>query len=136
MAAPDEPTVSLRSYVEQLVELRYQDVIARIAAQDRAVGVAMSAAEKASDKAEDAASKRFDSVNEFRGQLADQAKSFMNRETAEALFAALQEKIDNLRQDRALTAGKSLGMNALWALIVGGIMLAVLVYPVIARGPA
>ena len=42
-------------------------------AADKAVQAALTAVEKASDRAEAASDKRFESVNEFPGQLADQA---------------------------------------------------------------
>jgi hypothetical protein len=42
-------------------------------AADKAVQTALTAVDKASDRAEAASDKRFESVNEFPGQLADQA---------------------------------------------------------------
>ena len=58
--------------------------------QDRAVQAALNAAEKAVTKAETASEKRFDAVNEFRAQLADQAQTFIPRAEAELQFANLR----------------------------------------------
>jgi len=55
---------------------------------------ALNAADKAILKQEEATEKRFDSVNEFRGQLSDQAQTFMPRKESEVKMDALTEKID------------------------------------------
>jgi 23S rRNA pseudoU1915 N3-methylase RlmH len=65
---------------------------AALAAAERAVATALLSAEKAVDKAEAAANKRFEGVNEFRGQLSDQANTFMPRSEAEQRINALAEK--------------------------------------------
>jgi len=56
----------------------------------REVKLALDAAQTAVTKAETATEKRFDAVNEFRGQLSDQAASFMPRELAEGRLAAIE----------------------------------------------
>lgn len=61
---------------------------------ERAVQTALLAAEKAVGKAELASDKRFESVNEFRAQLADQAATFMPRAENETRFALISEKVD------------------------------------------
>lgn len=70
--------------------------------QKQAVSAALSAQEKAVGKAETAAEKRFDSVNEFRAQLSDQANTFMPRAEAEAIAGRLGERMQELA-----TAGQS-----------------------------
>jgi hypothetical protein len=67
-----------------------------LAAAERAVATALLAAEKATVKAENAADKRFDAVNEFRGQLADQANTFMPRSEAEAAIGRNTERLQEL----------------------------------------
>ncbi len=57
-------------------DLRYKE---RHDAQQNAISAALAAAEKAVTKAEVAAEKRFDGVNEFRGQLKDQSATFITR---------------------------------------------------------
>jgi len=63
-------------------------------AADRAVQAALESAEKAVTKAEIAAEKRFEAVNEFRGQLADQAARLMPRTESDVRFNAVAEKLD------------------------------------------
>lgn len=62
-------------------------------AADRAVQAALESAEKAVTKAEIAAEKRFEAVNEFRGQLADQAATLMARSEAEVRFISMTDKL-------------------------------------------
>src|SRR4051812_3783882 len=47
-------------------------------------------------KAEKATEKRFESVNEFRSQLADQAATFLPREVAEAQLAELRKQVSTI----------------------------------------
>ena len=55
---------------------------------------ALDAADKAINKSEVSIEKRFDAVNEFRAQLADQASSFMPRKESDVRMDAVTEKID------------------------------------------
>ena len=75
--------------------------------------------EKAILKAEVANEKRFESVNEFRKTLTDQAVSFATRESYENLRADIT-RLENLG---AANAGRGAGMLQLWALIGGATML-------------
>jgi phage-related tail fiber protein len=68
---------------------------------EKAVATAMIAAEKAVTKAETAAEKRFEAVNEFRGQLADQASHFINRDEAEVRLQALVDKLHTVEATTA-----------------------------------
>ncbi len=65
-----------------------------LTAAERAVQTASAAAEKAVLKAESAAEKRFEAVNEFRAQLADQQATFMPRELAETQIGELRRTLD------------------------------------------
>ncbi len=87
-------------------DLRYQQ---RFDAQQKALGDALTAAEKAVNtalasadravvKAEGAAEKRFESVNEFRSTLADQAANLLPRAEGEARFSALNDKLIGLSE--------------------------------------
>src|SRR5678815_2512757 len=64
---------------------RYED---RFRAMDEKTSLALTSSEKAVTKAETATEKRFDSVNEFRGSLKDQAANLIPRAEAEAKFNA------------------------------------------------
>jgi hypothetical protein len=81
---------------------------AALASAERAVTAALDAAGKAVDKAETAAEKRFDSVNEFRQQLADQAATFMPRSESESLLAAMS--IDYQQRFEAAAAAREFAL--------------------------
>ncbi|MBA2682351.1 MAG: hypothetical protein H0U76_28655 [Ktedonobacteraceae bacterium] len=119
---------------------------AAFAAQKLAVDTALSAADRAVTKAETAAEKRFESVNEFRQTLTDQAGTFIPRGEAAAVFKsyddkleamrvsfeksndALSKEISNLRESRSEVNGKASGANAVWGYLVAiaGIVLALI----------
>jgi hypothetical protein len=101
-----------------------------LTAAERAVATALLSAEKAVAKAETAADKRFDGVNEFRGQLADQAATLMPRRESEVALASMAEKIDSnarklselelrLTSRLDLTSGHTTGMRDGWGYLVG-----------------
>lgn len=107
-------------------------VAAALAAAEKAVNAALTAQKEAVNKAETAAERRFEAVNEFRGQLADQAASFLPRKEYDAQHAALGEKQDaahqvamaaiaDLRTSRDTSTGKSLGTSAVVAAIFGAV---------------
>ena len=96
---------TLRASVQQqihdlktLLDERYQTqtkaLDAAFVASEKAVTTALGSAEKAVAKAETAAERRFEAVNEFRGQLADQAATFIGRSEAEARILGLAEKLE------------------------------------------
>lgn len=109
----------------QLHTQRFEDqdkaVAAALAAQEKAVVAALAAAEKAVAKAEAAAEKRFENVNEFRAQLADQAGTFMQRTEALQRIETNAEKIDALAARIDKTEGHSGGLNAGWLIVVSAI---------------
>ena len=76
---------------QRLVEMQYQ-------AHRDAVNLALSAADRAVNKAEAASEKRFDSINEFRGTLADQQRTLMPRAESDRAFAAVAEKMAALEK--------------------------------------
>lgn len=125
---------TLRAHLEALAretDHRYED---RFQAQEKAVVAALASAKEAVAKAEIASEKRLDLLNEFRGQLGDQATTFMPRIEAEQRMAAFAEKFadsdrrhsDRLsalesRQDR--NEGRSKGLDASWGYLIGAVML-------------
>ena len=88
--------------LKELMEQRFVD-------QDKAVQAALLAAKEAVLKAEVASEKRFESVNEFRGQLSDQTATFMPRAEAEQRTTALAEKIADLTNRINKTEGATTG---------------------------
>lgn len=77
----------------------------RIDAVKENVTTAMLAADKAISKAEGSTEKRFESVNEFRQTLSDQAVNFLSRNEYHANHAALIEKIEGL--DKRISLNQS-----------------------------
>lgn len=77
--------------------------------------------DKAVIKAETAAEKRFESVNEFRLQLGDQAANFMTRREYQASHDALTEKINDLTARVDKKEGTGEGLNKGWVILLGAI---------------
>jgi pyruvate-formate lyase len=123
------------------MDLRYQQrfdaqqkaLEAALLSQEKAVQTAMTASEKATTKSELAAEKRFDSNNEFREQLRDQAATLMPRSEAENRAAALSEKIDDLKATIVLIQGRSTGRNDIWGYLVGGAGLIAAIIVIVAK---
>jgi len=93
-------------------------MIQRFNDQDKAVQAALLAAKEAVLKAETASEKRFESVNEFRGQLADQTATLIPRAEADTRFNALAEKISDLTDRVNKTDGAKTGSDLTWGKIV------------------
>lgn len=87
---------TLKEHFEALNEERDERNKQRFEAQEKAVNSALIAAKEAVTKAETAAEKRFDSVNEFRGQLKDQASTLMPRTETESRLNGLEDKIGSI----------------------------------------
>ena len=138
-AAKAPPAVPLLDHILALLEAadqRYRQWFTekdlrdqqRFEAQERGLAAALSAADRATAKAEVAAEKRFEAVNEFRGQLADQAATLMPRTEAEQRFSALTEKIDEqrktidaLREMAVAVGGRSAGMSAGYGYLIAAV---------------
>jgi len=103
-----------------------------LTAQKEAIAAALAAADRAVAKAEGAAEKRFEGVNEFRGQLADQQRTLMPRQEADAEFrairgemnasiSAINDKLSEMAERMNRSEGRSTGLNAGWIYLIGGI---------------
>lgn len=90
-------------------------------AAEQAVTTALASAEKAVTKAETAAERRFESVNEFRQTLTDQAATFMPRAEAETRDTALADKLDALATRLDKSEGRGSGLNAGWIYLLAAI---------------
>lgn len=69
------------------------------------VALALDSTTRAIDKSDLATEKRFENVNEFRGQLNDQTKTFISRSEYEATIHSITEKIDDLKSFRDSNIG-------------------------------
>jgi hypothetical protein len=93
----------------------------RFQAQEKAVTAAILAADRAVAKAESASEKRFDSVNEFRASMNDQANKFIPRTEAEQRMLSNSEKIDALGNRLERIEGRGQGLNAGWVILTGAV---------------
>ncbi len=91
----------LRRLLDERYATQTKALDAAFASAERAVQTAREAQDRATQKAEIATEKRFESVNEFRAQLTDQAATFMSRSESDARradynsrIAALAEKLE------------------------------------------
>lgn len=85
-------------------------------------------AEKAVKTANEASEKRFDAVNEFRGQLGDQVRTFLPRTEYDARHETLENRVseltDRLNRSDGKTRGSEITMGKIYAAIgaVGAIL--------------
>jgi hypothetical protein len=101
---------ALRELVDER-DHRYED---RFTAMDEKTGLALTSSKEAVAKAETATEKRFDSVNEFRGQQKDMMASFASRVEMDARFKAIEEK-SRWTMDKVIMLAVAL---AGWALLL------------------
>jgi hypothetical protein len=84
-----------------------------------ATKAALAAADRATSKAEAAAEKRFEGVNEFRGQLSDQARTLMPRQEVEIVNKGISDRLDKLEEKVISGEGRGIGVGQGIAYIVG-----------------
>lgn len=90
----------------------------------------MSAQKEAMLRAEIATDKRFESVNEFRNQLKDQAAAFISRTEVETRIAVVNEKLDGAINRINIGEGKIGGGYTLWLILGAVTMLAMQAYQI------
>lgn len=94
---------------------------ARIGEMDKRYEQRFTAQQDAIIKSESATERRFESVNEFRAQLADQASRFMPRIESISRHDATAEKISDLSSRLDVAAGRTSGLDKGWALLVAAV---------------
>lgn len=92
---------------------------AALAAAKELVSAAQSAADRAVQKAEISSDKRFEGVNEFRAQLADQQRTLMPRAEVEVLLKALTDRVKASETILAENRGAHKGLSEGWGWAVG-----------------
>lgn len=134
------PTLSLEAQIHALRAIiderdeRYkiQFLTLRDAAElnNKAVSIAMDAADKAVLKAESAVEKRFESVNEFRAQMGDMQATFARTDLVNSRFTTMEKKIDEISEFRAGALARRTGFSDIWGWVVAavGIGVAVLTF--------
>lgn len=133
------PAIPLREYLEGRIDGLAALIEQRVSSAERAVLIAMDAANKAIGKQEDATERRFEAVNEFRSALNDLVTGMMPRAESEQRHAATREKLDLMvpraeaegrwkvntdkidHIDNRLTRieGAGLGVRGTWAVLLG-----------------
>jgi len=89
--------VPLREHIEELIEALKVYVNTKFNAFEVYVEARLTALEKATSLAAINLEKRFDSVNEFRGQLKDQAANFVTRQEHDILIKKIDDDFKLLR---------------------------------------
>lgn len=97
------------SALDRLMEAKFVTFDVMVSSQAEKVLLALNAADKAVSKAETATEKRFEAVNEFRGQLADQASTLVSRTEFAAKADALGEKLSDLTDRLNRSEGSETG---------------------------
>lgn len=128
--------VSLYEYFEQRLAAVDARLLAMIDFQRELTHARFDAAQAAITKADTATEKRFESVNEFRGQLADQTRTFASREALEAsakegatardglaaATAANTARLSNL-EGRLVAYSGAVGLGVTFISIIVGVLL-------------
>lgn len=83
---------------DELERSRLDVIMGRIESVRKELALTQDASNEAITKSENATDKRFESVNEFRANLADQSATFLPREVAEAQFAEVRRSISELAE--------------------------------------
>lgn len=100
--------ISGRAHIMALLSEKDKRDEQRFQANKEAINAALLAAEKAVAKAEAAAEKRFEGVNEFRAQLADQARTLASSEKLDLVI----QRIDRMEASQNTHTGRTSGLNA------------------------
>lgn len=119
-----------REFHEHLEQVRHENALAFLNS-DKAVEAALASQKEAVNKAETAAERRFESVNEFRQQLGDQAGTFYTRVEAAVVNDRNAERINDLRDRLNLAEGSKTGSTATMASIVGSLTVIVIIVNVV-----
>ena len=98
----------------------------RFESGDRRTEIAMAASEKAISKAEAASDKRFDSVNEFRQTLTDQANHFMPRGEFAARLETIDKSLSALTLRVQASESRGQGLQSGWAILIAVATIAIL----------
>jgi chromosome segregation ATPase len=103
---------------KELREVHLRAIDAKFEAARESRATAIESQRQAILKSEASIEKRFDAVNEFRSQLAEQAASFMPRQEADIRYKAIEGQL-NILQDRINTAaGRMGGYNSGWGYLM------------------
>lgn len=115
--------LSVLNYILTLLAEKDKRDEQRFQANKEAINAALLAAEKAVAKAEAAAEKRFEGVNEFRAQLADQARTLASSEKLDSVI----QRIDRMEANQNTTSGRTGGFASAAGYVLSAVLLGVAV---------
>jgi hypothetical protein len=124
---------TLRAHLVALMDANDRRYEQRFGDQNTAVNAALQAAEKAVTKAEAASEKRFESVNEFRETLSDQARTFIPRAEAELRMGTIERDLSTLKNANVERRGQSVGAKEMWGYVAFAIGLVLTVLSILSR---
>lgn len=125
--AVDQRATTLdREFHEHLEQVRHENALAFLNS-DKAVQAALTSQKDAVTKAETATNKRFESVNEFRGQLNDQAALFLPRTEYDARHTNLEDRVTDITNRLNRSEGSRDGVRLTTGTLVTIITVAVIV---------
>jgi tetrahydromethanopterin S-methyltransferase subunit G len=104
----DNENISLKEHFEILLRVH-----------DEKNTLQFNAMQTAVSKAEVATEKRFEGVNEFRGQLSDQSRTLMPRAETEVKFNSINARLDEIAKQQEKLANIKQGAGNMYILIVG-----------------
>jgi hypothetical protein len=110
-----ERNAVLKAVGEQILrqsEVTEKEIQDKITALEKQTFQQFASSDKAITKAEAAQKEHDIKINEFRGQLDDQAKTFMSRTEVDARFKSVEEKIEILRDYRSELIGRGTGTDS------------------------
>ncbi len=91
----------------------------KIEALEKSINIALENAEKAVLKAELVNNTHFETINEFRMQLAGQTITLLPRHEFETTTKVLSDRVDLLSASAQTQLGKEKGIGIVWAIILG-----------------
>jgi hypothetical protein len=111
----------LRTHLMAIFEEREKRYNQRFTDLETALRAALAASEKAIIKAETATERRFDSVNEFRQTLTDQAAQFLTRDVFDVEMKTLRERHQEITNQLSISAGKGAGLHMGWLILAAAV---------------
>jgi hypothetical protein len=136
----DLSSVTLRTLMDERhtfilsrFEAAERAVLAALASQQLAVSAAFLASEKAINKAEENARRWQENANEWRGAMQDRETKFASRVEVENEFRNTRTTVAIIEAKLAAGGGKSEGMKASWAILLGAASLIGALYAILGK---
>jgi hypothetical protein len=111
---------------------RFELLNTALMAVEKSAANALAASAAATQKAEAAMEKRFESVNEFRGAMGDQAARFITRAEVDQRMAASDKETAGVVSRLDRIEGRGIGLQAGWGILIAIVTVAALILGAIA----